>query len=287
MEMKKLEFSTESQQPALVVRVPSLSTLAIKEKIAELVKLLVYFSRKTISAVQAIAIPSFSFVKQQTGSLLSVAYEGSNRLTLKNRIKAFIMRLKEQRRNRNFGSRKKFGRYIIYAVIIIVVFLAVKKLAQSIGGTSAQTSDERIEVQKAKASIDLNKEFSFPLRDSAGDEVSSIIYTLESAELRDEIIVKGQRATAIKGRTFLIINLKIANEYNQAIEIDTRDYLRLTRNDNKEEKLAPDIHNDPVEVQAISTKLTRLGFPINDTDTNLKLHVGEIAGGKEVIDLNF
>ena len=100
----------------------------------------------------------------------------------------------------------------------------------------------------------------------------------------DEIIVEGKRATTVKGRTFLIVTLKITNEYTQSIDMDTRDYVRLSVEPNQEWQ-APDIHNDPVQVQAISTKYTRLGFPINETDKNLILRVGEINGTKEEIPL--
>src|SRR3989344_3040507 len=135
--------------------------------------------------------------------------------------------------------------------------------------------------------MNFNKEFLFPLKNDKGEEVAKLKYLIEKAELRDEIVVKGQRAKAIKGRTFLILNLKIANEFNQSIEIKSRDYVRLSVNGNKDEWLAPDIHNAPVEVQAISTKYTRIGFPINDTDHDLVIRVGEINGDKEEIALKF
>lgn len=108
---------------------------------------------------------------------------------------------------------------------------------------------------------------------------------LTSAELQDEIVIKGQKANAVKGKEFLIINLKLTNNYSKTIQINTRDYIRLSVN-KSDEKLAADIHNDPVEVQAISTKYTRLGFPIDETDKNLTLYVGEINGKKESITLN-
>ena len=57
-------------------------------------------------------------------------------------------------------------------------------------------------------------------------------------------------------------------------------------NANENELLAPDTHNDPVEIQAISTKFTRVGFIINDSDKDLVLHVGEIQGDKEKIELD-
>ena len=92
-------------------------------------------------------------------------------------------------------------------------------------------------------------------------------------------------AKAVKGRTFLIFNLKITNPYSKSIEINSRDYLRVKLN-GKSEQLASEIHNDPVEIQANSTKYTRIGLPINDNDKNIVLLVGELLGKKETVNLN-
>ena len=168
---------------------------------------------------------------------------------------------------------------LIFAAVAAVYFLG-KFIS---GQPSVINKTESAEIKGAKKSGAVDKEFNFPLRNVEGEEVSNIIYTIEKVELRDEIIVKGQKATAIKGRTFLILTLKVRNEYGSAIEIDTRDYVRISINGNRNEWLAPDIHNDPVEVQAISTKYTRLGFPINDFDRSFILRVGEIDGDKEEV----
>ena len=164
--------------------------------------------------------------------------------------------------------------------------MAISKLFKKTDSNTTN-DNEKYEVAGAKAVNDLNKEFSFPLKNENSEKVSDIKYLIESAELRDEIIVKGQRATSIKGRTFLILTLKISNEYKNPIEINTKDYIRLSVNGNKDEWLAPDIHNDPVEVQAISTIYTRVGFPINESDKDLVLRVGEIDEDKEEVQLSF
>ena len=182
----------------------------------------------------------------------------------------------------NPGNSKK----LLVGILIIITLIIVVNLAKktSLFGNSNR---DQIEIKGARASAELNREFNFPLINDKGEELSKITYILEKAELRDEIVVEGKRATAIKGRTFLVITLKIANNYGQSIKINSKDYMRLSVNGNKEEWLAPDIHNDPVEVQAISTKFTRLGFPMNDNDRDLVLRVGEIKGNKEEIPLNF
>lgn len=178
------------------------------------------------------------------------------------------------------GGRKKL-KYALYATIALVVLVGIGSL---LGRPTS--SDSRVEVEGAKAAQELDKEFSFPLFASNGDEISDLNYEILTAEKRDEIVVRGQKATSIKGRTFLILSIKITNNYSEPIEIDTIDYVRLSVNGNEEEWLAADIHNDPVAVQPISTKHTRIGFPVNDSDTNLLLRVGEIEGEKETINLD-
>ncbi len=190
----------------------------------------------------------------------------------------------------NLQRKIRRSTYLPFAVVGVIVFLllvwSVRSLTnQSTTQTVAGENSNRVKLEEPKAKQIINKTYEFPIRDAKGKEVSKIKYTLEKAELRDEIIVKGQKASAIDGRTFLILNLKITNDYDKAIQINARDYIRLTVN-NSPEKLAADIHNDPVEVLAISTKLTRIGFPINDNDKNLTLQIGEVNGKKDTLKLS-
>lgn len=173
-------------------------------------------------------------------------------------------------------------------IVVIVIILAVLALRKGSQGSSAPSTSAngQVDIQKAKATKTLNQTFSFPLKDDTGKVVSSISYTIQSIELRDQIIVKGEAATAVKGRTFAIINLKMTNNYTKSVQINARDYVRLII-DGSSEKLAADIHNDPVEVQAISTKYTRIGFPIDDSVKKFTLQVGEITGSKKDVKISF
>jgi hypothetical protein len=186
----------------------------------------------------------------------------------------------ERIKGKNVFDKKKLVSVITAVVGLLILVLIGRALL------SGGSSDEKVEIKEAKAETEINREFSFPLKDSKGEEVSTFKYTVEKAEIRDEIVVKGQRASAIKGREFLIINLKLSNDYDKPIQINTRDYVRLAVNGNESEWLAPEIHNDPAEVQAISTKNTRVGFPINESDEKLVIQVGEINGNKEKIELS-
>lgn len=188
----------------------------------------------------------------------------------------------------------KFPKFLTALIIILLIifggFFSIKNISKTQSSSvktasTLGTENQRVDVQPPKASQTLNRQFSYPLKGTDGTEVSKFKYEIQNAELRDEIIIKGEKATAVQGRTFLVLNLKITNDYDKSIQINARDYVRLEVNKSPE-KLAPDIHNDPVEIQAISTKFTRLGFPINDTDKNLVLQVGEISGPKDQIQLN-
>lgn len=166
-----------------------------------------------------------------------------------------------------------------------ILFIGVVYFIGAVSSGLNKPSGNKTELSPPKAIQSVSKEFSFPLKDQKGEEISKLKYVLENVELRDQIVVKGQKATAILGRDFLVVNLKITNDFNKNVQINTRDYLRLSRNDNDKELLAPEIHNDPVEIQATSTKFTRVAFAINESDKKLKLRVGELDKDKTIIDL--
>ena len=104
-------------------------------------------------------------------------------------------------------------------------------------------------------------------------------------EIRDQIIIQGKKYASVDGRKIFVVSLKITNEFDQGIEINSRNYLRLSTNGN-EEWLAPEYHNDPVTVQAISTKPTRVAFTVDQSAKDLVLQVGEIKGEKQKIEIS-
>jgi hypothetical protein len=190
---------------------------------------------------------------------------------------------------RSYLRRFKNSKFKIYsigaAVVIIAVFLLITFNPFSTNNSQASAGNNKAVLKDALATQTLNQEFKFPLKDEKDAVMGEIKYVIENAELRDEIIVKGTKASAVAGKTFLVLNLKITNETNQNISMNTKDYVRLFVNGNENEPLSPSIHNDPVVVDAISVKPTRVGFAINESDKNLKLKVGEIKGEKQTIDL--
>lgn len=284
MEIRQISISTPSIRIGIFERITGfIKTLPLDEATKKAKTLLIGLY-KTIKLLIKQVLKLFVFLKNIILKVTDSAISSFNERNA-NAVAPAIGSTKKLHRRRLKLPSKKVSKALLIIVIAAIVLVGGSRLINSIRSAGGGP-DKRQEVQGARASQNLNREFAVPLKNAEGEEVSKIRYRIEKAELRDEIIVKGQRATAVKGRTFLILTLKITNEHSQAIEIDTRDYMRLSVNGKGEEWLAPDIHNDPVEVQAISTKYTRLGFPINDNDKNLTLRVGEIDGEKEKINLD-
>lgn len=195
---------------------------------------------------------------------------------------------------KKFQRYFKNSRYLTFGIIIVVVFViaivgissVVRKSTTNATQTSAAgTSAQQVNIAKPIATETLNKNFQFPLKDANGKTVSNIQYEIQSAEFDNQVVVKGQLATAIQGKTFLVLNLQITNNYDKAVELNTRDYIRLIVDGNTDQKLAATIHNDPVDVEPISTTFTRLGFPVSTDFKTLSLEVGQIDGSKQTIPL--
>lgn len=191
--------------------------------------------------------------------------------------------------NRNYLQNfkgKTLKTYGIGAAVILLIIFALVKF-NPFAASSGQPASSKTSIKDALEVSQLNREFKFPLKDDKGETVGEIKYIIENAELRDEIIIKGKKAYAVDGKVFLVLNLKIVNESNQNISMSTKDYARLFVNNNETEPLSPSIHNDPVVVDAISVKPTRIGFSINKSDKDLKVKIGEIKGEKTTIDIKF
>ncbi len=186
------------------------------------------------------------------------------------------------------GGRRILRKALPIALLVLIVAGAgiwARNIVQS--ASAKKPANDQVNLAAAQATTKINRSFDFPIRDSKGNVAATVSYVLDTAELRDQIIVKGQKATAIQGRTFLILSLHVVNNTSKEITMNTRDYVRLAVNGDESQWYAADIHNDPITIQPISTKDTRIGFPVNTTDKNFILQIGEIDGEKQRIPLNF
>ena len=187
-----------------------------------------------------------------------------------------------------FLSKTKRKRKLYLLILLVILTLVLFSIYRIIQSNNASSTNNPISIKGlgSKTAKDINREFSFSLKDQFGKEVSRLTYRIVTAEIQKEIYVKEKKARAVEGRAFLIFNIKISNPYEQNVTINSRDYVRVSVS-NINEWHAPDIHNDPIEVLAISTKDSRVGFVVNDGYKDFKLQVGEINGKKEIISLSF
>lgn len=180
--------------------------------------------------------------------------------------------------------RQKPQSYVLIAIVLIVVLIGVKRMIDArsnntITPSITSTTDEQIKETPIK------KNYVFSMKDSAGKDIGKINYSVESGYKSKEIVSKGKRFQATEDKTFLVLNLKLKNDLSQSLKVNSADYIRLSINGNTNEWFAPDIQNDPIDLQPISTKAVRLAFTVNSSDKDLMLQVGEVNGAKEAIKL--
>lgn len=179
-------------------------------------------------------------------------------------------------------SKKKIGTFLFLTIIAVSLFTALRLVLNRGNIQSSQVLPMSTDVQ----SVPVEREFSLQVYDKDKKLSDQIRYVITNAQLTKQIIIKGQKATAVKGRIFLILNLKLVNEFNNSLFLNTRNYVRV-QPFGAQDKLAPEIHNDTVEVQPLSTKLTRIGLPVNEENKEFTVFVGEIDGQKEEINIKF
>lgn len=229
-------------------------------------------------------------IAHKVSILLYTPFESSfqsNRRSLTGSLGNMNSNFKKFNFNRFHFKPKKLLLAIVPILIVVVLITVIAQAFRSQPQVQNATTANAATQPYVKSSKPINKTFHFPLKDNNGKDVGTFTYEIQNAELRNQIVVKGQPATAVPGRTFLIINFQLKNDLPQGLEIRTRDYVRLSVNGDKNDLQAPDIYNDPVQLQAISVQYNRLGFAINESDKDLVLFVGAINGSKTQIPLKF
>jgi len=167
-------------------------------------------------------------------------------------------------------------------VAIIVALLIIAGAVLFISGRP----DKIVRRQLVQQSISIGKSFDFPIREKNGQATDGVLrMTITTAEKTNQILIKGRPATTRGGKSFLIINLELDNPTNSELNLTPVELIRLV--DGSGKKYAPDIHNERVAVKPISTKKTRVGFVINETDLAFQLQIGEVGGKKELTNITF
>jgi hypothetical protein len=164
------------------------------------------------------------------------------------------------------------GGLIVLAVIIgIVSFFVIKN-------ASSESAD--------KPSVNINQVYTITAKTIDKKLTDGKLkLRVTNATYADSILVTGQVATPVKGKTFLIINMEIENPYKVSLYAFPVDLFRFVRSDGA--LFAPSVHQGTVEIRAQSTKKSNIAFVVLPTDKKFTIEVGEIGQAKKTLEIHF
>ena len=158
-------------------------------------------------------------------------------------------------------------------IVFIAILIAIGVWAQSGIGGNPQAN--------------INQDFSVQARtkDKLRVRDTDLLVTLTNTTINNTLLIQGKRASTREGKTFLIINMEVENQFKVPLYIFPIDLLRLVREDGK--RIAPSVHQGTVEVRPVSTKKSNVGFVIDPNEKDFKIEVGEVSRDKQVIEISF
>ncbi|MDQ3099564.1 MAG: hypothetical protein M3Q44_07520 [bacterium] len=192
------------------------------------------------------------------------------------------------------------GGVIVTAIIVGGVYFlnnSNNRSNASNSGNSGQvaglTSNNKQAANNPK--VILNKTYSTIALDVTGKpSKNKIDVIIKSAEKSQDILIKGQPATAKNGSAFLVLQVDLKNASNERLIISPLNLLRLIVDG---QKRAAEIYTEEVPqirgsvvVEPDSTKVTRVGFVLTSDIVSkaFKLQIGDVnATDKTTIDLKF
>jgi len=177
------------------------------------------------------------------------------------------------RRTRSIGSLLRRLRIPIFVVVLIAIVLLIGVWAQS-GITT-------------KPQAEVNQNFSVQARtqDKIRVRDANLNVTLTNADIDSTLLVQGQRANAREGKTFLIVNMEVENQFEVPLYIFPVDLMRLVREDGK--KIAPSVHQGTVELRPVSLKKSNVGFVIDPDEKEFQIEVGDVSSEKQILEISF
>ena len=158
-------------------------------------------------------------------------------------------------------------------IVFIAILIAIGVWAQSGIGGNPQAN--------------INQDFSVQARtkDKLRVRDTDLLVTLTNTTINNTLLIQGKRASTREGKTFLIINMEVENQFKVPLYIFPIDLLRLVREDGK--RIAPSVHQGTVEVRPVSTKKSNVGFVIDPNEKDFNIEVGEVNRDKQVIEISF
>lgn len=131
----------------------------------------------------------------------------------------------------------------------------------------------------------LGNSFEITSRSSDGSSLDKKMkINLTNANITNQILIQGKRAKTRKGKLFLIVTMELSNDEPSVVYSFPVDLIRLARED---KKFAPSVHQGRVEIRPTSTKVSNVGFVIEEDEKNFTLELGEISETKQSVSVDF
>jgi hypothetical protein len=175
------------------------------------------------------------------------------------------------------NKKKVIG--VIGGLMVLVMIVGLSRNSNRPNTTTAELSDG--EEVTALAEAEVNKQYQFSAMNSEGEKIYDVQLLLTKAEKTKQVLVQGKPAKAKGDKAFLVLHMEVENSNTTEKYLRPVDLIRLVDDQNK--KYAPDIHSDILLIQPISTKGSRVGFVVDQAETNFKFLVGELEGHKEEV----
>ena len=167
------------------------------------------------------------------------------------------------------SAMKRLAVVIFFLLLILGLIVKVSKnRGYSEGPQQAVFPDK---ATKSKAQVKIGQSFEFKAINAKKEEVS-VIFTLVSAERKDEIRGKDEPRHASPGRDYLLLRLEIQNNKAERVAIASSDRIRLEGEDGK--LFSPDYHNGNVVVDPISVRRDSVVFVVDSNINNFSFLVG-------------
>lgn len=200
--------------------------------------------------------------------------------------------------NRNDSNIKVIlGGAVITALVVGGVYFLNNTKGSSTNSNSSAGDVAGASTAKAgnNPKVNLNKTYASDSLDVTGKaSKNKIDMIIKTAEKSQDILIKGQPATAKNGSSFLVLQVDLKNSSTERLIISPLNLLRLIVDN---QKRAAEIYTEEVPqirgsvvVEPDSTKVTRVGFVLTPDIVSkpLKLQVGDInIAEKSIIDLKF
>lgn len=170
---------------------------------------------------------------------------------------------------------------IVITIVIATLLVIAATRNQNISQVSSNITNQNSE---NASSVVINKEYRFPIYSSDGKTESSLKMVVTSAVRNDKIVVNGKSSQAAEGKDFLVLNMEITNSTNNKLNVRPVDFFRLVGQEGQ--LFAADVYNDPVKVEPISIKKTRVAYVVFESQENFKFQIGEIKGEKQEVEIN-